>query len=70
MLTYRKAKELLEVGDDVYIIENGKIETLRIKRIFSDSLYVRGGFLPFDTVGEDWWLTKTIAKRKLERGRK
>lgn len=70
MLTYRKAKELLKVGDEVYIVENGKIESLRIKQIFSDSLCVRGGFLPFDTVGEDWFLTKTMAKRELERGRK
>ncbi len=58
MLTYRKAKQLLDIGDVVYIIEGGQIEEQKVIRIHQDALAVQDGYLYFDEVGISWWLTK------------
>jgi hypothetical protein len=58
MLGYRKAKQLLDIGDIVYIIEGGQIVELKIIRIHKDALAVQDGYLYFDEVGQSWWLTK------------
>lgn len=65
MLSYRKAKQLLDIGDTVYIIEGGRILELKIIRIHQDALAVRDGYLYFDEVGESWWLTKRGAQDAL-----
>lgn len=69
MLTNRKAQKVLAVGADVFVIENGKVEAIKIKHIYAGCISVSGGFLAFKTAGEDWWLTKkgaTDALRKRE----
>lgn len=69
VLTYRKAKKVLAVGEDVFLIQNGKVETLKIKHIYADCISVDGGFLAYETAGDDWWLSKkgaTDALRKRE----
>lgn len=58
MLTYRKAKQLLDIGDAVYIIEGGRIVELKIIRIHQDALAGKDGYLYFDEVGISWWLTR------------
>jgi hypothetical protein len=65
MITARQAKRLLEPGDVVYIHENCQVSTVRIRKIFADSLLVEGGYLYFADHGELWWLTRKIAEKKL-----
>ena len=67
MLSYRKAKQLLDIGDIVYIIERGQIVELKIIRIHQDALAVKDGYLYFDEVGETWWLTKRVAQDAINR---
>lgn len=62
MITYRKAKELLVPGEDVFIREDGKVVPVKVLGIYADSLRVEGGHLPYDTHGEEWWLTRGGAK--------
>ena len=65
-LTYATAKKLLYPGDEVYYIDEGRVAATKVKRIFADSLKVSEGFLPFETVSEEWWLTKRVARETLE----
>ena len=58
MITYAKAKKLLNIGDIVYIIEGGQVVEQKIIRIHKDALAVKDGYLYFDEVGQTWWLTK------------
>ena len=58
MLTYAKAKKLLNIGDIVYIIEGGRVVEQKIIRIHKDALAVKDGYLYFDEVGQTWWLTR------------
>lgn len=62
MITYRKAKELLTTGEDVFIREDGKVVPVKVLGIYADSLRVEGGHLPYDTHGEEWWLTRKGAE--------
>lgn len=61
-LTYRKAKQLLGSGDQVYIIADGRVEQQKIIRIHRDSLLVQDGYLYFDDHGQTWWLTRKVAQ--------
>lgn len=58
MITYRKAKELLVPGEDVFIREDGKVVPVKVLGIYADILRVEGGYLQYDTHGEEWWLTR------------
>lgn len=59
MITYRKAKQVLSVGDVVYSLdENGGVEEAVVKGIFADSISTDKGFLDFCLHGDAWWLTK------------
>lgn len=60
-MTYRQAKQLLDVGDTVYIVVGGVVVEQRIIRIHKDALAVSDGYLYFDEVGETWWLTRKVA---------
>lgn len=66
MLTNRKEQKLLAVGEDVFVIENGKVEAMKVKHIYANCISVSGGFLAFKTAGEDWWLAKKSAEDALE----
>lgn len=46
MITYRKAKELLVPGEDVFIREDGKVVPVKVLGIYADSLRVEGGIFP------------------------
>lgn len=60
-MTYRQAKQLLDIGDTVYIVVGGAVVEQRIIRIRKDALAVSDGYLYFDEVGDSWWLTKKVA---------
>lgn len=60
-MTYRQAKQLLDIGDTVYIVMGGVVVEQKIKRIHKDALAVEDGYLYFDEVGDSWWLTKKVA---------
>lgn len=66
MITYRKAKAVLSVGDVVYSLdENGGVEGAVVSGINSDSISTDIGFLDFCLHGDVWWLTK---KGAMDRG--
>jgi hypothetical protein len=65
MITMRQAKKYLRPGDEVYIYDEGRVVSHRIKKILSDSLVVEDGFLVFDEHGFTWWLTEKVAKEQL-----
>lgn len=62
MVTYQKAKQLLDPGDQVFIIINNQVEAQTIIRIHMDSLSVQDGYLYFDDHGQTWWLTRLVAQ--------
>lgn len=62
MITYNKAKQLLEPGDYVYINEGGQVVEQKVLYIHRDSLRTTDGYLYFDEHGYSWWLTKEGAK--------
>lgn len=62
MITYRKAKAVLSVGDVVYSLdENWGVEEAVVKGIFADSISTDKGFLDFCLHGDVWWMTKKVA---------
>ena len=68
MITYRKAKAVLSVGDLVYSLdENGVVEEAVVSGINYDALSTDIGFLDFCLHGDVWWLTKRGA---MDRGNK
>ena len=56
MLTYAKAKKLLDPGDHVYIID-GAVVALPVVKIHRDCISVPGGFLYYEDIRDLWWLT-------------
>lgn len=58
MITYRKAKELLEPGETVYTTSNGKIVEHSVMQILKDHLLTDKGTLHYDNHGITWWLTR------------
>ena len=64
VLTYKKAKHLLRIGDKVFSIKSGNVVTHFVKAIFADSLGVGDDIFFYDDVGKVWFLTKFIATEK------
>lgn len=63
-MTHTQAKKLLTPGDEVYIVDASIIEPVKIKQIHLNCVSVMGGYLYFDDVGDEWFLTKHCAKLK------
>ena len=68
VLTYEKAKSVLEPNDDVFVVDRGRVKRARVKKIFMDSLATDAGILDFISHGWEWYLTEKVAKEKAGRG--
>lgn len=65
MITYKKAKAVLSVGDVVYSLnEMGGVEEAVVNGILADSISTDKGFLDFCLHGDVWWLTKIGAMER------
>ena len=64
MITPVKAWDLISVGDQVYIHDEGGVVAVTVRKVDLDHLLVDGGFLYYADHGEEWWLTKIGAKEK------
>ena len=59
MITYRKARELLPVGDVVYVLnENGGVERGIVQSVLQTCLKTDKGYLDYDLHGDNWLLTE------------
>ena len=67
LLTPKKAKVLLTVGDTVYFIRNGAVCARTVKAILKDSLDVGDDLFFFDEVAKLWFLTEKGAREKTKR---
>ena len=65
LLTPKKAKALLSVGDTVYFIRNGAVCSRTVKAILKDSLDVGDDLFFFDEVAKLWFLTEKGAREKM-----
>ena len=65
MITPVKAWDLISVGDKVYIHDGGVVPCIVVK-VDLDHLVTDNGWLYYDEHGENWWLTKKVAKEKWE----
>ena len=67
LLTPKKAKALLTVGDTVYFIRNGAVQPRNVKAILKDCLDVGDDLFFFDEVANIWFLTEKGAREKMQR---
>ena len=67
LLTPKKAKALLTVGDTVYFIRNGAVQRRTVKAILKDCLDVGDDLFFFDEVAKLWFLTEKGAREKMQR---
>ena len=58
MITYRKVRDLLEIGDEVYTTDGIKVVPCVIEEIEADSLVTDLDILFYDEHGYTWWLTE------------
>lgn len=68
MITYTKAKTLLAPGDVVYTTNGREVIQARISKILADHLLTDVDCLFYDEHGSTWWLTKRVAKEKINNG--
>lgn len=65
MISYRKAKELLPVGDVVFTLTgDGGVEKAVVEKVMQTCLKTDKGYLDYDLHGECWWLTEKGVLRK------
>ena len=67
LLTPKKAKALLTVGDTVYFVRNGAVHPRTVKAIQKDCLDVGDDLFFFDEVAKLWFLTEKGAREKMQR---
>ena len=65
LLTSKKAQTLLTVGDTVYFIRNGAVQSRTVKAILKDCLDVGDDLFFFDEVAKLWFLTEKGAREKM-----
>lgn len=65
LLTPKKAQALLTVGDTVYFIRNGAVQSRTVKAILKDCLDVGDDLFFFDEVAKLWFLTEKGAREKM-----
>lgn len=59
MITYRKARELLPVGDVVYVLnEDFGVEYAVVQQVLQTCLKTDKGYLDYDLHGYSWFLTE------------
>lgn len=62
MITYRKARELLSVGDVVYDLAEAGVEKAVVQAVLPHGLQTDRGYLDYDMHGELWVLTEIGAR--------
>ena len=65
LLTHKKAKTLLAVGDTVFFVKNGAVCSRTVKAILKDCLDVGDDLFFFDEVAKLWFLTEKGAREKM-----
>ena len=69
MVTYRKAKKLLQPGDTVYSLdESGGVTEAIVLEVCDGWMETRIGILDFDDHGCTWWLTEKVAMENVKEG--
>lgn len=57
MLTIRTAEKLVNIGDVVFVVEDGNIRDAAVRAIEPLGIDTDVDFLPFDEHGISWYLT-------------
>ena len=68
MLTCKKAREILQPGEDVYTLSaaGGGVAPAKVLEICDGWLETDAGILDLDDHGRTWWLTNVVARRKYD----
>lgn len=61
MLTYKKARKLLDPGDIVYTVQGGRVVEHIVRKLYADSLDTDEDVFFYDEVGKLWFLTRRSA---------
>ena len=67
-LTKKKVEKILNVGEDIYMIQDDELRRTKVIAIEDIGLDTELDFLPYDEHVVSWWFTFIEAEKQMGRG--